>query len=124
MLAQANRIRIGSDYKAIVRHGLRVVGPHMVTYLRKSRAVQKSTDFQNSTEAVSVRFGFIVAKSVGGAVARNRVRRRLKAASYELLPSVRPGTDVVIRALPASVEAQWETVMAELSDALNQGGAL
>lgn len=70
-----------------------------------------------------MRFGFIVAKNVGGAVSRNRVRRRLKAAGYELLPSVRPGTDVVIRALPSAAEARWPDLKAELTDALSQGGA-
>jgi ribonuclease P protein component len=83
----------------------------MVTYVRKS------------TEGVPVRFGFIVAKNVGGAVGRNRVRRRLKAASFQLLPSVRPGTDVVIRALPSSSEVPWLTLKAELSAALVTGGA-
>ena len=35
-----------------------------------------------------VRFGFIVGKTVGNAVRRNLVRRRLKAAAYELLPQL------------------------------------
>ena len=76
-----------------------------------------------NTEGVAVRFGFIVAKNVGGAVARNRVRRRLKAASYDLLARTRPGTDVVIRALPASLEAKWSTLKDDLSDAMTKGSA-
>lgn len=111
MLAGANRIRSGSDYKAVVRRGLRFVGPHTVTYVRKSR------------EDVPVRVGFIVAKNVGGAVSRNRIRRRLKAASYEILSSVRPGTDIVVRALPTSLDASWPVLKAELSEALVKGGA-
>lgn len=83
----------------------------MVTYVRKSR------------EDAPVRFGFIVAKNVGGAVSRNRVRRRLKAASYDILSSVRPGTDVVVRALPAAMDASWPVLKAELSEALVKGGA-
>lgn len=111
MLAGANRITSGSDYKAVVRRGLRFVGPHTVTYVRKSR------------EGVPVRFGFIVAKNVGGAVSRNRVRRRLKAASYEILSSVRPGTDIVVRALPTSLDASWPVLKSELSEAIVKGGA-
>ena len=38
-----------------------------------------------------VRFGFIVGKTVGIAVRRNLVRRRLKAVAYELLPQVDAG---------------------------------
>jgi ribonuclease P protein component len=69
----------------------------MVTYVRKSTGV------------APVRFGFIVAKNVGGAVGRNRVRRRLKAASYDLLPT--------------ASDVPWLTLKAELSAALGTGGA-
>ena len=103
MLAQVNRIRIGSDYQSVVRRGVRAVGPHTVTCLRMGAA------------DAPVRFGFIVAKNVGNAVVRNRVRRRLKAASFALLPGVPPGTDIVFRALPSIVVAEWSDLAAELS---------
>ncbi|MGF6822733.1 ribonuclease P protein component [Microbacterium sp. ZKA21] len=38
---------------------------------------------------------------------RNTVRRRLKAVCAELLSEVPQGTDVVIRALPASATASF-----------------
>jgi len=109
VLAGANRITSGSDYQAVVRRGVRIVGPHTVTYVRKS------------PNPVPARFGFIVARNVGGAVRRNLVRRRLKAAGYELLGVVPPGTDIVVRALPSSLGAAWPTLKAELSVALNKG---
>lgn len=108
MLAGANRITTGDDYKSVVRRGVRVVGPHSVTYLRRN------------PEGTPARFGFIVAKNVGDAVRRNRVRRRLKAASFALLPFTRPGTDVVIRALPSATNAPWSTLHQELSAALEK----
>ncbi|GAA3878831.1 ribonuclease P protein component [Leifsonia kafniensis] len=111
MLAQTNRITSGSDYKAVVRRGSRVVGPHLVTYLR------------TNSDATPPRFGFIVAKNVGNAVNRNLIRRRLKAASYELLSTVRPGTDVVIRALPSANAATWSALRTELSAALHKGNS-
>ena len=108
VLAGAHRITAGDDYKLVVRRGVRIVGPHLVTYLRRN------------PEKAPARFGFIVAKNIGGAVRRNRVRRRLKAASFALLGSTRPGTDVVIRALPSSTDAPWSILHAELSDALEK----
>jgi ribonuclease P protein component len=72
-------------------------------------------------ELTPVRFGFIVAKNVGGAVVRNRIRRRLKAASFDLLPGVPAGTEIVFRALPASVSASWPELVEELSNALVKG---
>jgi ribonuclease P protein component len=68
-----------------------------------------------------VRFGFIVSKAVGNAVTRNRVRRRLKAASYELLDTIAPGTDIVVRALPGSAQAGWTTLQQDVRTAVERG---
>lgn len=109
MLAKANRITRPDDYKRVVRRGSRVAAPHTLTYL------------QRREDAAATRFGFIVARNVGPAVTRNRVRRRLKAASYELLPSVATGWDVVVRALPASAAASWDTLRGELTRSVTKG---
>nr|WP_255351562.1 ribonuclease P protein component [Cryobacterium sp. MLB-32] len=109
-----NRITSGSDYQGVVRRGVRRVGAHTVIYVRKTPPV--STDAQG----VPARFGFIVAKNVGNAVRRNEVRRRLKAASYDLLGTVEPGTDIVVRALPAARDTDWSTLKAELGHAFEQ----
>ena len=109
MLAKANRITAGSDYKAVVRKGYRVSGSHTVMYLRRSPA------------ASPARFGFIVAKNVGGAVTRNLVRRRMKAVAYSLVSELDPGTDVVIRALPGAISAPWSTLHGEIVSGLTAG---
>ncbi len=41
------------------------------------------------------RYGFITGKSIGGAVARNRVRRQLREALRNLHQQLRPGYDLV-----------------------------
>ena len=111
MLAKAHRITRGSDYRTTVRRGSRFSGAVTVTYIRPN------------PDSDVVRFGFIVSKAVGNAVHRNLVRRRLKAAAYDLLPHfsspVVPagGLDVVVRALPASVQAPWASLHGELLDA-------
>ncbi len=69
------------------------------------------------------RFGFIVSKQVGTAVVRNTVRRRLKAVCAEALDTVRPGTDVVIRALPSSANAEYGELRAEVSRCLARSAA-
>lgn len=65
------------------------------------------------------RFGFVVSKKVGGAVIRNRVRRRLRALGRHALTEVSPGTDVVIRALPDSAHATWASLQGEVAQALS-----
>lgn len=62
--------------------------------------------------------GFAVSKAVGGAVIRNRVKRRLRAVMAELLPTLPAGTSVVIRALPRSAEVDFARLRADVADAL------
>jgi len=66
----------------------------------------------------STRAGFIVSKAVGGAVVRNRVRRRLRHLMRERLDSLPAGTDVVIRALPSSGARSYAELGADLDGAL------
>ena len=66
------------------------------------------------------RFGFIVTKAVGGAVTRNLVRRRLRAVSRDILPTVPDGTDIVMRALPGSDQVPWATLHAEIARGLDR----
>ena len=102
MLARGNRLVRGSDYRHTVRYGKKAGAQYTVMYV-----------FARNDQ-LPVRFGFIVAKTVGNAVIRNRVRRRLKAASFELLDSARAGRDVVIRALPSSAGASWTSLRNEV----------
>lgn len=69
------------------------------------------------------RFGFIVSRQVGSAVVRNTVRRRLKAVCAEALPSVAPGVDVVIRALPSAAGAEFTALRAEVIRCLQRKAA-
>ena len=96
------------DFRAAVRRGRRVPTGHTVLHvLRHDGAVGSPA-----------RFGFIVTKAVGGAVARNTVKRRLRAVGHAVLPVVAGGTDVVIRALPGSADVPWSTLHSEISDGL------
>ncbi len=65
-------------------------------------------------ESRPARFGFIISKQVGTAVVRNSVRRRLKAVCAEAITRVPEGTDVVIRALPASATASYSELAADV----------
>jgi ribonuclease P protein component len=53
------------------------------------------------------RFGLSTGKRVGGAVVRNRVRRRLKAAIRAHATEFVPGWDVLLVARPPSADADY-----------------
>jgi len=67
------------------------------------------------------RFGFTVTKQSGGAVRRNRIRRRLKEALRLLKPlPARPGHDYVILARPEALSMSFRTLQSELVRALGK----
>lgn len=76
-----------------------------------------------SGEDRAARFGFIVSRKVGSAVVRNTVRRRLKAVCAEALPTVRPGSDIVIRVLPNGADADFADLRTEVTRCLARSAA-
>ena len=67
----------------------------------------------------AARFGFTVSRKVGGAVVRNRIRRRLRALVAGLDPSqVRSGCDYVLIVRPAAVERSYAELKVDLEQAL------
>jgi ribonuclease P protein component len=76
--------------------------------------------FVPSPETVNApaRAGFVVSRAVGGAVVRNRVRRRLRHLVQERLPELPPGAAVVVRASPAAALRGYQEIGADLDAAL------
>lgn len=61
------------------------------------------------------RFGFTVTKKLGGAVVRNRIRRRLKAAITSLAcDEAKDGFDYVIVARTAALDRPFADLLADL----------
>lgn len=67
------------------------------------------------------RFGFVVAKTVGKAVTRNLMRRRLRSIGHELVSNGFAGTDVVVRALPGSEKLPWSSLHEEITTGIQKG---
>ena len=76
------------------------------------------------TDLGTSRFGLATSRALGSAVVRNRVRRRLREAIRSLLPSVRPGWDVLVIARPAIVGADLGAIGTALGRLLARGGVM
>jgi len=76
------------------------------------------------TDLEATRFGLSTGRKLGGAVVRNRVRRRLREALRVMAPSFQPGWDVLIIARPAIVEADQDALVGALGRVLRSGGVL
>lgn len=67
------------------------------------------------------RFGFTVTKAIGGAVERNRIRRRLKAAVTAIGPgSARLGHDYVLIARKDALEIPFDSLKKDLERAFHR----
>lgn len=76
------------------------------------------------TDLDTTRFGLSTGRRLGGAVTRNRARRRLREALRAMAPSFQPGWDVLIIARPALVEAEHEALVGTLRRLLEKAGVL
>jgi ribonuclease P protein component len=106
VLATRNRLRTATDFSTTVRSGVRNGRRNVVLYTAAIAADEPS------------RIGFIVSKSVGNAVVRNLVKRRLREAGAASLREYGTGFAIVVRALPASASASWDQLLSDYNAAL------
>jgi ribonuclease P protein component len=106
VLAARNRLRTATDFSTTVRSGVRNGRRNVVLYAAAIAADEPS------------RIGFIVSKSVGNAVVRNLVKRRLREAGAASLREYGTGFAIVVRALPASASASWDQLLSDYNAAL------
>jgi ribonuclease P protein component len=66
--------------------------------------------------------GIIVSRSVGSAVVRNRVKRRLRHVMRSHVDRLPAGCRVVIRALRPAADAPTASLAADLDEALRRAG--
>lgn len=77
-----------------------------------------ATPLKETTKG-AFRVGFTASRKVGGAVERNRAKRRLKAAAYTILPlSAREGHDYVLIARAATISRDFADLSRDLTTAL------
>jgi len=66
-----------------------------------------------------IRAGFTVTRKLGGAVLRNRIRRRLKEAARAVLPTAgEAGFDYVFIARPAALNRKFDDLLDDVKRAL------
>ncbi len=108
MLPASHRLRNSAEFGVTVRRGRRAGTRTLVVHAARPAATGP------------VRVGFVVGKPVGGAVVRNRTKRRLRALARPLLPQLLPGTRVVVRANPPAAGATTPVLERDLVSALTR----
>ena len=72
----------------------------------------------------AVRIGFTASRKIGGAVERNRAKRRLRAVARALLPlSGRPGHDYVLVARTGILTREFQALIGDVTAAMTAAHA-
>jgi ribonuclease P protein component len=99
-------------------------------FLRAQRGIRRSESGLTLETCVTpdhgteIRVGFTASKKVGNAVARNRAKRRLRAAAAALIPLYGlEGHDYVLVARPATLTRPYAGLLEDLQRALRAAHA-
>ena len=115
-MQRRNRLSRSKDFDTVYRRGRSTSSRYLVLHW-----------FAREDDDGEPRLGLAVPRSVGTAVARNRVKRLLREAWRELLPTVPSGNDYVLAARPGLAEPaetrgkDW--LVAEIGEALQKVNA-
>jgi ribonuclease P protein component len=114
VLAAAQRLRRRADFTETVRAGRRASRGSVVVHLILPNAVEEPA----RADQLPARAGFVVSRAVGGAVVRNRVKRRLRHLVRDRLAELPGGARLVVRALPAAAARSYQELGQDLDAAL------
>ncbi len=105
---KANRLLKKTEFKRTLDNGKKIVSKHLVVFAVKG-------------ESDAMRLGLIVSKKVGGAVIRNKVKRRLRECFRTLSPELKKNAlDLVIIARHSAAEAHYFDLESAFHDSLKR----
>ena len=108
-----SRLKRRPEFLAVAAARRKWVAPGLVLQARRTESAA------GSEGAPTIRFGITASRKVGNAVARNRAKRRLRAAAAEVLPvSGASGYDVVLIARAATLKRSYADLKADLAKGL------
>lgn len=104
-------LKENKDFKRLYYRGKSYVSPAVVTYVLKNRTN-------------NIRYGITTSKKIGKAVKRNRARRIIRAAFYELSSEIKPGYDFIFVARTKTAFLKSNDILRCMSKQLKQAGVL
>ena len=108
-----DRLRKRPEFLAVAATSLRYATPGVVVQARPAA--------DGGDLAAPARFGFTATRKIGGAVQRNRARRRLKAAAALLGPErAKPGVDYVFVARAGTIDRPWHDLLRDVAQAMDR----
>ncbi len=106
-----NHLLRSSDFRGVYDRGSRFSTPLFAAFLRVRLG-----------EGEGPRIGFTTPRALGGAVSRNRIKRRMREAIRLRLGLIAPKWDIVINPRKSVLDASWETIGRELDKLVSKCG--
>ena len=105
------RLTRSTDFKRVRRSGRSYAHPLIVLVAARNSCNE-------------MRIGVVTGVSIGKAVTRNTIKRRLRACLDELLPGIKRGWDVIIVARQPIIQATYPEIRSTLTALLGRAGLL
>jgi ribonuclease P protein component len=119
------RLKHRAEFLRVAGAGRKFVAPGLILQVLRrepaSAAVPNDGMPPDGTLGDAKRVGYTASRKVGIAVARNRARRRLRAAVAEIMPGcAAPGHDYVLVARAATLKRPYAALVEDLRTALRR----
>lgn len=121
MLPKQHKLRASSDFSLAVRKGRRIGRKTVVLHIFDTASRPSVSGAQADAKVASFggpRIGLVVSKSVGNAVTRHAISRKLRHIALDLIDEIPDTYHIVIRALPRSATASSQELHKDVQSAL------
>ena len=118
MTSRIVRITQRSDFVHAANHGYKCAKPGLVLQCVKTRHLN-TTDTIRKNDQMGFRIGFTATRQIGGAVTRNRAKRRLRGVAARVMPEhAKTGYDYVLIARTTTTKRSFKDLIGDLTTAL------
>ena len=118
MTPRVVRLTQRSDFVHAANHGHKWATPGLVLQFVKTRHLNP-TDAIRKNGQMKFRIGFTATRRIGGAVVRNRAKRRLREVAARVMPKhAKVGYDYVLIARAATTQRSFHNLIGDLTKAL------
>lgn len=104
-------VKENREFKRIYRKGKSIISPELITYVIKNRTKD-------------VKYGITASKKIGSAVERNRARRVIREAYYNLSDSITNGYNIIFIARTKTIKLKSTDIKEKMQTHLKELGIL